>query len=164
MQEQPTYPAAPGVVPAEVRPPFAGDEAAPPSGAATRALPYRVLRPTAVPRDSVRPVVWNDHLATLGYPTDHGYVCRFWTAAIGRGAVADLIRLAVAAQRDRSLPRPVFLGVLVREGLVTTTGARLAVRKTVPPLSGDQVRRLPPPLRAEHAGLRFHQPHGRLLP
>jgi hypothetical protein len=141
--------AASGVVPIEASPPFetAGDEVAPPPDVA----PFQVLRPTAATRPQIEPKVWDDPLATLGYPTDHGYVRRFWTAAIGPGAVADLIRLAVAAQRDRSLPRPVSLPQLVREGLCAVEDDTVWVRVTIPPLSRRHVDLLSPKLRREHA-------------
>jgi hypothetical protein len=109
------------------------------------------LRPTVRPRPLLRPAVWHDPHAAPGYPTDHPYVRRFWTAVMGPGAVADLLRLATAAARDRSLPRPVYLATLMREGLTRHDGDRLTVRTAVPVLAGHQVRRLPPDLRREHA-------------
>lgn len=147
-------PAASGVVPFEARPPFepCGDATAPPPGAAA---PYAVLRPTAATRAMVTPRPWDDVHATLGFPPDHRYVRRFWTAAIGPGAVAELIRLAVAAGRDRSLPTPVHLGLLLREGLVAVDGDSLLVRTSIPPLAKRHVSRLPPPLRREHAKVRI---------
>jgi hypothetical protein len=143
--------AAFGVVPIEARPPFeqAGDAVAPPPNAA--ALPFQLLRPTAATRPLIEPKVWDDALATLGYATDHPYVRRFWTAAIGPGAVADLIRLAIAASRDRSLPAPISLPQLMRERLCTVRGAELLVRTTIPPLSRRHVELLSPRLRREHA-------------
>ena len=84
-----------------------------------------------------------------GFSTDHPYVRRYWTAAIGPGAVADLMRLAVAAQRGRSLPRPESVGVLVREDLARWVGGQLFVRTTIPPLSAVQERRLTPELKRE---------------
>ena len=85
-----------------------------------------------------------------GFSTDDPYVRRFWTAAIGPGAVADLMRLAVAAERGRSLPRPEAIGVLVREDLARWVEGRLFVRTTIPPLSAAQERRLSPGLKREH--------------
>jgi hypothetical protein len=70
---------------------------------------------------------------------------------MGPGAVADLLRLATAAARDRSLPRPVNLATLMREGLAKREGDRIAVRTAVPILLPSQVHRLPPRLRREHA-------------
>ncbi len=60
------------------------------------------------------------------------------------------MRLAVAAQRDRSLLRPETLGTLVREDLARWVRGRLLVRVIIPALSPVQVRRLSPELRREH--------------
>jgi hypothetical protein len=78
---------------------------------------------------------------------------------MGPGAVADLLRLATAAARDRSLPRPVYLPTLMREGLARRNGDVLAVRTFVPLLVPGQVERLPPALRREHARWRWEHPH-----
>ncbi len=131
-----------------VRPPTAW-EPAPPSDVAGR-HPYRALRPTAARRPAIRPVVWPNRDTRTGFATNDPYVRRFWTAAIGQGAVADLMRLAVAAQRDRSLLRPEALGTLVREDLARWVRGRLLVRVMIPALSPVQVRRLSPELRREH--------------
>ena len=78
------------------------------------------------------------------------YVRRFWTAALGPGAVADLLRLAAAADGGRSLPRPVHLDSLVRNGLVSGAGHVVVVPERVPLLPHRLVRALPPALRREH--------------
>jgi len=93
--------------------------------------------------------MWKRALA--GFPPQHPYVRKFWTAAIGSGAVADLMRLAVAAQRGRSLPLPPTVALLSREGLISWSGGRLLAGPVVPLLSPRHVRRMPPPLRREHA-------------
>jgi hypothetical protein len=98
----------------------------------------------------VRPGLWK---SPGGYPPDHNYVRRYWTAAIGAGAVADLLRLMQAAKRGRSIRRPVSTPVLARSGLIVGRGARLYVRSTVPPLPKELLRRLPPSLRQEIANL-----------
>ncbi|GMQ86043.1 MAG: hypothetical protein BMS9Abin07_1615 [Acidimicrobiia bacterium] len=95
-------------------------------------------------------MLWPGGDARAGFATNDPYVRRFWTAAIGPGAVADLMRLAIAAQRDRSLLRPESLGTLVREDLARWARGRLVVRVTIPPLSPVQLRRLSPELRREH--------------
>ncbi len=77
---------------------------------------------------------------------------RYWTALVGPGAVADLLRLTVAAVRGRTLRRPTHIEVLAREGLVVEHGGEILVRPTVPPLSAANRRRLPPTLRAELEG------------
>ena len=143
-----------------VRPPTASiREPAPPSGVAEydqslrRArlpLPTTTTRPTALIRPHLRPVAWRGIGVRGGFSTDHPYVRRFWTAAIGPGAVADLMRLAVAAERGRSLPRPEAIGVLVREDLARWVEGQLFVRTTIPPLSTVQERRLSPELKRQH--------------
>ena len=83
-------------------------------------------------------------------PTDP-YVRTFWLPIIGPGAVADLLRVAAAAQRGRPLKLPMYLPTLIREGLahVDHTGT-VQVCDRVPPLNPTQVRRLPPALRRRH--------------
>ncbi|MDF1597157.1 MAG: hypothetical protein P1T08_13845 [Acidimicrobiia bacterium] len=82
-------------------------------------------------------------------PTDP-YVRRFWTAALGPGAVADLLRLIRAAQRERSLPRPEHLSDLIRVGLAGHAEAGVWVAASIPDVPPADVRRLPPYLRREH--------------
>ena len=106
------------------------------------------LRPSVHPRPWVRPALWDDEVGGVS-PRDP-YVLRFWTVAIGPGAVADLLRLISAARQKRRLRRPVYLQVLVREGLVQGDGRRLLVRELVPHLPTRLVHRLPPRLRREH--------------
>jgi len=144
--------AAPGAIHTDARPPIEM-EPAPHPGAAV-VPPYALVRPTVWPRSVVAPIVWEDPLAVLGYPVDDPYL-RFWIAVIGPGAAADLLRLATAARRGRSLLRPVHLAVLVHEGLVRAVGTRVEVRTTIPPLDVDQVRRLAPHLRRAHGSLRL---------
>ena len=102
-----------------------------------------------MPRPDIQPVAWPMQRARGGFATDDPYVRRYWTAAIGPGAVADLMRLAVAAQRGRSLLRPESLGILVREDLARWVHGRLFVRTVIPPLGPYQERRLTPELRRE---------------
>lgn len=96
----------------------------------------------------VEPALWDSR--PVGFPIQHPYVRRFWTAAIGPGAVADLMRLAVAAQRGRSLRLPISTEVLVREGLVAWRRGHLLTRVSVPPVPARHVRRMPPALKREH--------------
>ena len=151
--------AVPGALPHDDdRPPIVTGDPAPPPGAAE--LPYQPLRPTVWLRPVIEPRLWRDAHAEIGFPGHHGYVRRFWTAVIGPGAVADLLRLAVAARRDRSLPRPIYLPVLIRENLARQDAGTVYVRPTVPPLAADQVRRLAPALRREHATYRLQSTAG----
>lgn len=98
----------------------------------------------------VRPRLWK---SPGGYPADHTYVRRYWTAAIGPGAVADLLRLIQAAKAQRSIRRPVNTPSLARSGLVVGQASGLWVRSTIPPLPLELLRRLPPALRHEIANL-----------
>ncbi len=144
-----------GSFPGDARPPIASRDPAPRPGTAVPPPPYPLLRPTVWPRRRVHPRPWYDAFTVLGYPVDHHYVRRFWTAVLGPGAVADLLRLAVAARRGRSLLLPLHTRCLLREGLVHRDGDVLWVRPTVPPLSAAQVLRLPAALRREHGRYRL---------
>jgi hypothetical protein len=128
-------------------------EAAPLSGAASPS------RATVERRPFVRPALWpNDQ---DGYPQNHPYVLRFWTPAVGPGAVTDLLRLMTAARRGLSLRQPLHLAELARAGLVCFADGQVWVRDTVPVLPPDQVRRLPPALRREHRLEYWQPPDGR---
>jgi len=116
-------------------------------------------RPTVLRRPFIAPGLWAGPTVELGYPPDHPYVRRFWTAVIGPGAVADLLRLAAAARRGDQLKRPLHLSVLAQEGLIIAHGGQVLVRPTIPPLAAEHTRRLPPLLRREHRNLRFDTPH-----
>ncbi len=140
---------APGALRRDARPPISPDSAPNPGAVAAS------RRRTVVPRPMLRPVKALGHTARPGsqprsVPVTDGYVRRFWTAVIGPGAVADLLRLAAAAERGRSLLRPVHLDVLLRFGLVSCRGAIAIVSHRVPLLPPPLVRSLPPRLRREH--------------
>ena len=142
-----TATAAPGAVPRDsARHPTRSGVPAPSPGAAVHAV--NTARPTAARRITVKPVVWNEH--PTGFPTQHPYVRRFWTAAIGSGAVADLMRLAVAAQRGRPLLLPTSTALLTKEGLISWNRGRLLARVSIPPLPDRHLRGMPPSLRREH--------------
>ena len=94
----------------------------------------------------VKPRMWT---SPNGYPVDHDYVRRYWTAAIGAGAVADLLRLMQAAKRRKSIRRPVNTPTLVRSGLVVGHSNHIWVRSTVPPVPIELLSRLTPALRQE---------------
>ncbi|MCJ7781230.1 MAG: hypothetical protein MUQ27_10440, partial [Acidimicrobiia bacterium] len=105
-------------------------------------------RPTVARRLEIQPIVWEGTPA--GFPSHHPYVRKFWTAAIGPGAVADLMRLAVAAQRGRSLPLPTNISLLSREGLVSWSRGQLLTGISIPPLPDRHIRQMSPSLRREH--------------
>ncbi|MDJ0953963.1 MAG: hypothetical protein QNJ81_09800 [Acidimicrobiia bacterium] len=118
---------------------------APRSGAAASQV-----RATARQRAIIKPIPWDWDGGCTGYTPTHPYVRLYWTATIGPGAVADLLRLATAATRGRSLRRPTHLHVLVRVGLAHTHKGHVFVRTTIPELNAIQVRLLPPDLRRQH--------------
>ena len=121
------------------RPPVAITAAPSPGGSDRRSV-WR--------RPNLRPRLLEDEGA--GFPAHHPYVRRFWTAAVGPGAVADLLRLIAAARTRRTLPHPEYLHVLAGAGLVLLAGGIVWVRPLVPPLGGAQLRRMTPALRTEH--------------
>lgn len=86
-----------------------------------------------------------------GYPAEHQYIRRYWTAALGAPAVGDLLRLIRAAKLGRPIRRPLHTRDLAMFGLVGEVGSRLWVRSTVPDLPEVLLRRLPPGLRQELA-------------
>lgn len=120
-------------------------EAAPTPGAAE----VIALRPTALPRPYIRPRLQQAADAP-GHAPDDPLVRRYWSALVGPGAVADLLRLTVAARRGRRLRRPLHLPSLLREGLIRRDGNIIVVPERVPLLDESQQRRLHPSLRAEY--------------
>ena len=138
---------APGISRRDVRPPFA-------TGSAPLPGAEGPLRPTAIRRATVAPKPWPGGDSAGHYPLHHPYVRRFWTAVLGPGAVAALLRLAAAAQRGTEVPRPVQVDVLAREGLLLESDGYVFVRSGVPGLAPHHIRRMPPALRMEHARLR----------
>jgi hypothetical protein len=122
------------------RPPIG---AVPPPGVAE---PYARLRRTVYDRPWFVPAVWD---LPGDYPASHPYVRRYWTPILGPGAVADLLRLATAATRGRSLPRPVHLVELARIGFVEETASEVSVRTRIPAVPAALRRKLPLMLQRE---------------
>ena len=122
------------------------------------AEPFQRLRPTVIERPHITPRLWHPADATGGYAPTDPYVRRYWTPLLGPGAVADLLRLATAARRGRSLPRPLHLSQLARAGLVRFYGRRVDVRAEIPPVPAGRLQSLPPFLRRELAA----EPHLRI--
>jgi hypothetical protein len=133
--------AAPGFIRRDARPPIEM-EVAPAPGAAA------VPRPTVVPRRWIEPLLGID--PGVGHHPSDPAVRRFWTAVIGPGAVADLLRLIAAARDGRVVREPIHLTVLVAEGLVERRAATVSVSPRVPHLGEKQLCRLRPRLRAEY--------------
>ena len=132
---------------ADARPPSASNPA---SNAASNAAPNSgtALRPTVVPRGELTPTTRDCPDGVT--PTDP-YVLKFWTAALGPGAVADLLRLVAAARHSEPIRRPLYLAALVREELAGfDEKGNVWVKGRIPFLTTRLLRRLPPGLRAEH--------------
>ncbi len=122
-----------------LRPPVATHAAQPSGSAGRRTVEHRAwVRPVTVPVSGER-----------GYSLIDPYVRRYWTAALGPSAVADLLRLGAAAERRRQIRRPHQLSVLLTEGLVARHGPLVLVVDRVPALPAHLARRLPARLRRE---------------
>lgn len=120
------------------RPPI--DSAVGPAGAP--------VRPTARIRPTVRVKL---------IPSDNGiepsdpYVRRFWVAALGPGAVAELLRLVSAAGKGEEVRLPRHLPQLLRSGLVSVVGDTLAVVERLPVVPAEMRWRFPPGVAGEHS-------------
>ena len=71
-------------------------------------------------------------------------------AAIGAGAVAELLRLVRAAGLGEDVRLPRHLPVLLKSGLVGVQDGRLLVGRKVPVVPVELRWRFPPSLAAEH--------------
>lgn len=111
-----------------------------------------MVRSGVVERPWILPVI-DEPRTGAGFPIDHLYLRAVWTAVIGPGAVADLMRLATAAQRGRSLRRPTHLPQLVGAGLVVVGDRQIRVRHPIPPVPDHIVGSLHPRLRRRHEQL-----------
>lgn len=140
--------AVPGNLRRDDRPPIEMDAAPAPGTVAA-------LRPTVVPRPWIHALHRPDH-APGHHPTDPA-VRRFWTALVGPGAVADLLRLIAAAGSGRRVREPLHLGILAAEGLIDRSPTIVLVPRLVPFIDEIRQRRLRPALRAEYRNL-LHQP------
>jgi len=108
-------------------------------------------RPTVVPRAWIQ-VLTRPGTAIGHHPTDAA-VRRYWTALIGPGAVADLLRLVAAAGKGRRIREPLHLAVLAAEGLVSLAPGVVVVPPLVPHLDDTHIARLRPALRVEYRAL-----------
>ena len=114
------------------------------------------IRPTATARPWVTPRL----LPTDGprHAPDDPAVRRFWTAVMGPGAVADLLRITAAAAAGRRIREPIHLAQLAAEGLCLRSGSVVAVPRGIPRLDDRHLARLSPALRAEYRRLTEGEP------
>lgn len=105
------------------------------------------VRPTARQRPEV-PVRISGTKNRLD-PSDP-YVRRYWVAAIGPGAVAELLRLIRAGLDESTVPLPRSLPVLLKTGLIDADSAGLVVPDRLPLVPVELRWRFPPGLGAEH--------------
>lgn len=85
-----------------------------------------------------------------GFEPGDPYVRRYWVAAIGAGAVAELMRLVKAAEAGEWLPLPRWLPVLMRNDLVKIVHGQMVVASLIPIVPPILRRRFPPGLVEEH--------------
>ena len=85
-----------------------------------------------------------------GFEPSDPYVRRFWVAAIGSSAVAELLRLVRAAEKGEGVRLPRSLPLLLRVGLVKAETAGLIVSDLVPMVPTELRWRFPPALAEEH--------------
>ncbi len=107
-----------------------------------------LVRPTARVRPTV-PVCLAERGDGLD-PAD-AYVRKFWVAALGPGAVAELLRLVSAAQKGEDVRLPRHLPQLLRSELVHIREGSLAVAAKIPLVPPELRWRFGPDLAAEHA-------------
>ncbi len=93
-------------------------------------------------------------------PTDP-YVRRFWVAAIGSAAVAELLRLVRAAEKGEGVRLPRYLPTLIRTGLVKAESGGLVVVDRIPPVPKSLCWRFPPSLAADHRRWLGLSPHSK---
>lgn len=127
-----------------------GDHARPPSERNAASASEATVRPTV----RSRPVLPTRlERVERGFAPDDPYIRRYWVAAIGRGAVTELLRLMRAAAEERCIPLPIWLPVLLRSDLVRVEEGVLIVCDRIPTVPTSLQRRFPPGLREEHRRL-----------
>lgn len=106
------------------------------------------VRPTA----RIRPTVPVKLIpSNNGIEPSDPYVRRFWVAALGPGAVAELLRLVSAAGKGEEVRLPRHLPQLLRSGLVSVVGDTLAVVERLPVVPAEMRWRFPPGVAGEHS-------------
>jgi hypothetical protein len=79
------------------------------------------------------------------------YVRRFWVAAIGPDAVAELLRIVRAAEKGEAVRLPRNLPALLRTGLVRASSEGLIVSNRLPVVPREMRWRFTPALMSEHS-------------
>ncbi|HLT95833.1 MAG TPA: hypothetical protein VK070_03505 [Acidimicrobiia bacterium] len=124
-----------------------GDHVRPPSERYVASAPGAAVRPTARQRPLLPTrLVEVDN----GFRPDDPYVRRFWVAALGQGAVGELLRVVRAGADGAWIPLPIWLPQLLRADLVWVVEGTLVTRNRIPPVPVALQRRFPPSLRDEH--------------
>ena len=108
------------------------------------------VRPTARVRPTV-PVQLSP--TSEGFEPSDPYVRKFWVAALGPGAVAELLRLTSAGSKGEAVRLPRHLPQLLRADLVTIQNGALSVVSRIPLVPRNMRWRFPPDIAAEHAEL-----------
>lgn len=100
----------------------------------------------------VRPYVPVELVQTDGpFPASHPYIRRFWVAALGSGAIAELLRLVRAAEKGEEVRLPRYLPHLLRADLVSVTSNGIRVGNRFPVVPRELRWRFPPSLAGEHS-------------
>lgn len=105
----------------------------------------------------VRPFVPVELVESDGpFPASHPYIRRFWVAALGSGAIAELLRLVRAAEKGEEVRLPRYLPQLLRANLVSVTSNAIRVGNTFPAVPRELRWRFPPSLAGEHSRWILH--------
>lgn len=85
------------------------------------------------------------------FSASHPYIRRFWVAALGSGAIAELLRLVRAAEKGEEVRLPRYLPQLLRADLVSVTSSAIRVGNRFPVVPRELRWRFPPSLAGEHS-------------